>query len=178
MKSDHEIVTLLVHHNSSSRERGYWKFNNNLLLDDEYISKTKIVIADYFLNNTATETNPHTRWEALKCFLRGHTINYSCRKKKMLSMRQDALENLIKYEETNLLTTNDTKTIIDKISFYQNELENLVQNRTKGAIVRSRIGWAENGEKNTKYFLNLEKRNYDKKVIHELKSGKGIIKTD
>ena len=31
---------------------------------------------------------------------------------------------------------------------------------------------------NTKYFLNLEERNYDKKVIHELKSGKGIIKTD
>ena len=93
-------------------------------------------------------------------------------------MKQDALKNLIKYEETNLLTTNDTKTTIDKISFYQNELENLVQNQTKGAIVRSRARWAENGEKNTKYFLNLEKRNYDKKVIHELKSGKGIIKTD
>ena len=82
LKSDHKIVTLLVHHNSSPRGRGYWKFNNNLLLNDEYISKTKIVIADYLLNNTATETNPHTRWEALKCFLRGHAINYSCRKKK------------------------------------------------------------------------------------------------
>ena len=70
LKSDHKIVTLLVHHNSSPR---------------------------------GTETNPHTHWEALKCFLRGHTINYSCRKKKMLSMRQDALENHIKFEETNLL---------------------------------------------------------------------------
>ena len=49
----------------------------------------------------------------------------------MLSVRQDALENLNKYEETNLLTTNDTQSTIDKISFYQNELENLVQNRLK-----------------------------------------------
>ena len=32
--------------------------------------------------------------------------------------------------------------------------------------------------KNTKYFLNLEKRYYDKKVIHELKCGQGFIKTD
>ena len=40
LKSDHKIVTLLVHHNSSPRVRGYWKFNNNLLLDDEFISKT------------------------------------------------------------------------------------------------------------------------------------------
>ena len=99
-------------------------------------------------------------------------------KKKTLSMRQDALENLIKYEETNLLTTNDTQTAMDKISFHQNELENLVQNRTKRAIVRSRTRWAENGEKNTKYFLNLEKRNFDKKVIHKLKCGKGFIETD
>ena len=80
LKSDHKI--LLVHHNYSSRGSGYWKFNNNLLLDDEYISKTKIVIADYLSSNTATETKPHTRWEALKCFLRGHTIKYSCRKQK------------------------------------------------------------------------------------------------
>ena len=35
-------------------------------------------------------------------------------KKKMLFMRQDALENLIKYEETNLLTTNDAQTTIAK----------------------------------------------------------------
>ena len=46
VKSDHKIVTLLLHHNSSQRGRGYWNFNNNLLLDDEYISKAKIAIAN------------------------------------------------------------------------------------------------------------------------------------
>ena len=95
----------------------------------------------------------------------------------MMSMRQDALENLIKYEETNLLTTNDTKTTIDKISFYQNELENLVQNQTKGAIVRSKARWADNGEKNTNIFLIWKKETMIKKVIHDLRSGKGIIKS-
>ena len=54
----------------------------------------------------------------------------------------------------------------------------MVQNRPKGAIARNRAQWAENGEKNTKYFLNLDKKNYDKKVIHKLKYGKGFIKTD
>ena len=157
MKSDHKITTLLVHHNSSPRRRGYWKFNNNLLLDDEYVSKTKICIADYLLNNTATQTNPHTRWESLKCFFAWPLSIIPEERKKMLSMRKDALENFIKYEETNLLTTNDTQTTTDKISFYQNKLENLVQNRTKSEIVRSRARWAENGEKNIKYFFNLEK---------------------
>ena len=35
-------------------------------------------------------------------------------------------------------------------------LEKLVEHRTKGAILRSKIVWYNEGEKNTKYFLNLE----------------------
>ena len=97
-------------------------------------------------------------------------MNSSCRKKEMLSMKQDALENLIEYE-----VTNDTKIAINKISFHQNELENLVQNRTKVATVKRRARWAENGEKNTKFFLNLEKRKYDNKVIHKLKCAKVLL---
>ena len=82
----------------------------------------------------------------------------------MLSMRQDLLENLIKSEETNLLTTNDTQTTKDKIFFHQNELENLVQNQTKGAIVRSRVRWAENGEKKQNIFLIYRKESTIKKL--------------
>ena len=50
-------------------------------------------------------------------------------------MRQDALEKFFEYKQTNSLFINDTQTTVDKIFFYQNELENLVQNRTKGATV-------------------------------------------
>ena len=77
-----------------------------------------------------------------------------------------------------MLTTNDTQTTIDKISFYQNEFENLVQNRPKDEFVRARVRWAENVKKNPKYYLNLEKRNYNKNVIHKLKCGKDFIKAD
>ena len=34
--------------------------------------------------------------------------------------------------------------------------------KTKGIILRSKAKWVEEGEKNTKYFLNLEKRNQNK----------------
>ena len=33
--------------------------------------------------------------------------------------------------------------------------------------------WIEKGEKPTKYFFNLEKRNYDRKTIHEIRSEDG-----
>ena len=41
--------------------------------------------------------------------------------------------------------------------------------KTKGAILRSRARWQEQGEHNTKYFLNLEKRNHCRKNVTKLK---------
>ena len=45
--------------------------------------------------------------------------------------------------------------------------------KTRGAIIRSRARWYEYGEKNTKYFLNLETVNYRRKYISSLISHNG-----
>ena len=55
------------------------------------------------------------------------------------------------------------------------ELEKIYVNECKGAGIRSRVRWMEKGEKNTKYFMSLEKRNAEKKNIYRLKHGKKII---
>ena len=39
------------------------------------------------------------------------------------------------------------------------KLEKLSNKKIKGTILRSKARWYENGEKNSKYFLHLEKRN-------------------
>ena len=38
----------------------------------------------------------------------------------------------------------------------------------EGTLIRAKIKWSEMGEKNNKYFLNLEKRNYNSKYIKKL----------
>ena len=50
----------------------------------------------------------------------------------------------------------------------KNELEALCDEKVEGIIIRSRARWHEHGEKNSKYFLNLEKRNNIKKHIRKL----------
>ena len=42
----------------------------------------------------------------------------------------------------------------------QEQLEMFYEEKTKGIIIRARASWHEHGEKSTKYFLNLEKRNH------------------
>jgi len=40
------------------------------------------------------------------------------------------------------------------------------------------VKWVEQGEKPTKYFVNLEKRYYEKKIITQLKISDGEITSD
>ena len=49
--------------------------------------------------------------------------------------------------------------------------------KVEGIIIRARARWHEHGEKNSKYFLNLEKRNHIKKHIRKLHIS-GVISTD
>ena len=50
------------------------------------------------------------------------------------------------------------------------ELQKIAVHKTKGAIIRSRARWYEHGERNSKYFTNLEKRAYERKHIVKLKT--------
>ena len=59
---------------------------------------------------------------------------------------------ITKYETTNDKPPEDVYN--ESKIFY----ENLIQNRTNGAILRSRCIWYEDGEKSSKFFLILEKK--------------------
>lgn len=47
--------------------------------------------------------------------------------------------------------------------------------KISGSIIRSKIKWTEHGEKNSSFFLNLEKRNYINKHITQLNISGNII---
>ena len=44
-----------------------------------------------------------------------------------------------------------------------------MRQKTRGANLRSKARWQEQGEHNTRYFLNLEKRNHCRKTVTKLK---------
>ena len=54
------------------------------------------------------------------------------------------------------------------------KLEKISAIKTRGTIIRSRARWYELGEKNSKYFLNLEKTNQRKKHVTSLINDSGM----
>ena len=49
------------------------------------------------------------------------------------------------------------------------ELKSIYEEKGRQAMFRAKCRWIENGERPTKYFFNLEKSNYNKKTISELR---------
>ena len=57
---------------------------------------------------------------------------------------------------------------------YGNLAEEIIGYKTQGAIIRSKVKWYNEGERNTKYFHSLEKRHFNSKTIRNLVTDDGI----
>ena len=67
------------------------------------------------------------------------------------------------------MNSNDTTEAFGILEARKRELEKIIEYRTKGSILTARCRWYNEGEKNTKYFLNLEKRHFKQGAITPLK---------
>ena len=101
--------------------------------------------------------------------IRSSSLKYARQKKAKSKSKENTLESDISALQKKL-----EEDIIKDIKTVQ--LEKIAQYQTRGAILRSKARWYNEGEKNTKYFLNMQKRHFNKKTIKQLQSDKtGVI---
>ena len=67
-----------------------------------------------------------------------------------------------------LISSNAEETVIQEYHDCKHQLEEIYISIMQGIILRSRVDWYEHGEKSSKYFLNLEKRNKAKSHIRKI----------
>ena len=96
-------------------------------------------------------------------------IKYGTTEKRNLRKEQEEIEISITTLEEQLthsdVNDKQKKQIWCDIEGKKRELERIIEYQTKGAILRSKSRWYNEGEKNTKYFLNLEKRHCKQATI-------------
>ena len=108
--------------------------------------------------------------------LRAKTIKYSKEKRSKLRNEEKALQEELQ-ELDGKICNNDAfdQETLEKYEAAKDKLKRIHDTRGKEAIFRSKTKWFEQGEKPTKYFFNLEKNNYEKKLIREVKSENGEV---
>ena len=177
-KTDHSAIVLSVALSTSPRGKGYWKFNAQLLKNIEYTDLVKKCITDtvneYYVRGNKDDylhvylsCNDQMFFEILKMKIRSETISYSIKKTKEKQQKLKKIEQEIIEIQGGLVNNIEGKAL-ENLERKKAELEESRKNYIEGVILRSKARWYEFGEKSTKYFLSLEKRNYVNKTIKEI----------
>ena len=169
IKSDHSLIDLIIETTFSKRGPGFWKFNNSYLQDPEYIILIKKTIKETVNDNF--DTDPCLLWDTIKCMIWGASIKYGSRKARERNKEIFNLEEQIsEIINQDIDLTEESEKKLEKL---QQELVKKLEFKTSGAVLRNKCRYAEFGEKNTAYFLNLEKRNSVRKSINKIQLDNG-----
>ena len=195
-RSDHAPVVVKLCMSNEKHGRGYWKFNTSLLRNPEFVKMIKEEIAnikltyacspysrEFILNECANSDleltiSEQLFWETLLCQLRGKIIQFSSKLKKQTAKKEYELTAQIS-EITDKLNQNpeNAEELLNKLDVLNNEIEEINKRKMDSLRIRSRAKWFEFGEKSSKYFCQLENRNFKSKCIKEIIKDDGSIVT-
>ena len=178
-KSDHRGVLLEICLMKVDRGPSYWKFNDSLLKDRLYLD---LMNEKLDLWSQALEGFPaQLKWDYFKIKIKEESIAYSRqkamnKKDNLIKLRlrlKDLQKDLLVAHEKGEITEKDN--LLEEMNNAKLALDLYALYEAKGAQTRSRIKWIEEGERNTKYFLQLEKSNQSNNTITSLKDKHGNV---
>jgi hypothetical protein len=173
INSDHKLIHISLKTSYQKRGPSYWKFNTSLLKDKEYVDMMENVINASIRNHM--HDNKNLMWELIKMEIRSATISF-CKYKKVTSNKYVSdLNSKLKTLHDQICNTNASDDIIEEMLAIENELKMIENEKINGMIMRSKVKWAEDGEKSSPFFLGLEKNNYINKHITQLNIDGNII---
>ena len=110
--------------------------------------------------------------------IRGFTVKYS----KIKAKKRKSEELILQCKVNELIQKSERnpgdKLLLNELYATKSRLQTIMRQKTKGAIIRSKALWHEQGERNTRYFYNLEKRNLNRKTVTKLKVGSNKYTSD
>ena len=172
--SDHTAIFLYLELCKQDRGPGYWKFNAKLLQDTEFIEEINIFL-EHLVDNTK-HMYIVDRWEYCKRKIASQIKEFSKTKssEKQLIISQLS-EKIIEMEEKIQRDEAKDVKLAELMLKTKADMEEIMSERIKGVMFRSKCKYYEYGEKSSKYFFGLEKTRYNAKTCHQLYNSEGAI---
>ena len=171
-RSDHSYVYLkLALPTTVHRGRGIWKFNVSHLASDSFAQ----MVTDFWQSwklEKPSFLSLSAWWDAGKCRLQ-RKIRAFCRK-QAASTRQyiASLEHTLIHLNRRL---NQGEPVSHLVSDTKAKLAEAHRQQARGARIRAKVQWAEEGEASTSYFFRLEKKRGRRKMFHSIRNLAGCV---
>ena len=169
---DHKAVVADLKIHPQKRGKGYWKLNCSYL----YLQNIK----DMFIDTTNEYQNcpNHFVWDLFKIRVKEFSIKYGIHAAKMKNKTIMEIQNNIDDFDQRIVKNPNDNELRDQRNILKKQYDTLSLEKAKGAQIRARLQWAENGEKNTSFFLNLENSRQTNNTISNLRDKNGLTVND
>ncbi len=169
--SDHKAVFLNIDFSTFKRGPSFYKFNTSLLHDIELVNEITAEI-DRIKN---LDLDPHLKWEYIKVTICNLGKMYGRAKARDKRRNESRIMSELKDLQHHISTYPNDEEAVEIYGELKRELEIINIHDAEGARIRAGKIWAEEGEKCTKYFLNLEKQRSNSNTIYSLVGGQGEV---
>ncbi len=149
--SDHSIVNLQMRITETKHGKGVWKMNVNVL-ESDFFKKCFKHMWSCWQKEKQYYDDIRVWWDLGKKKVKDLCIWCACKISEDRNSKCKEYENMLERLQSD-------QTQYDEYTRVKNELRKLYDGKGEGAKIRSRIKWHEEGEKSSKYFYGLEKRN-------------------
>lgn len=173
--SDHNMICMKIDMTKQERGPGIWIHNNSLLDEKEYIENINMLI-ETEKQCRLYGSNLLTWWDNLKFKIKQYSIRYSRKRARQHNQYYWELHRRIENESRRAANNPDYDVL--HLTDLKKELESLEMKTCRGAVLRSKAQWAIEGERNTRYFLQLEKQRQQGNNIKEIVNSEGDIIRD
>lgn len=173
--SDHSYVCIKCDFSEMERGPGMWIFNNRFLNDDDFCRKIRDILSEA-LNCPLYRNEKLIWWDNLKYKFKTFAKHYSKKKYKEDQTAFWSIHNKLQNEYLRAdKGLNVNQILIQELEL---ELKNYEKKKCDGAILRSKAYWAIESDRNTSYFLKLEKHRQENNCVKALYTPEGNIVTD
>ncbi len=172
--TDHRSVQMSISMDKIRRGPSYWKMNNALLKEKEYVDNINQLIDDT-VETYGDTLSKQCLWDFCKKQVKDFTLVYS---KSKAAMRRDEIGDIkCKLEDASnrLSTEPDNQPLINHVTKLKCQLDAMHISSTRGAEIRSKALWAQQGEKSNKFFLTLEKIRGKQKTMTSLRTENTVL---
>ena len=161
--SDHRIVFASIKDNTSERGKGYWKLNVSVLQYKQTCDRVKAKLR--WDIHATSNMEPVDRWIYIKKKAKKYLQHESRVASETTATVISNLCEFVNNAEANLpLKEKDMELYLKS----KEDLNQLSLEKARRLIFRSKVRWAEEGEKNTKYFFALERAKSNAKTCLSL----------
>ena len=159
--ADHRAVVIELVINRSELGKSYWKFNNSLLTDENFVEEARKQINLISKENDCSSPTLHL--QTVLCVFRGWAIQYAANIKKQTNATLNDLETKISAAQSTAKEsdcselTNDADGSV-KLNEMMIARDEILEKMTKKNIDRNQARWRYCAERGTSYFHSLNRR--------------------